>query len=183
VGGNPKGKPVTHPIRQRLRQLTILGVAAASAAVLAACGGGGSSSATASSAKTSGGPAISTGKVGGNTVLVDSNGMTLYALSVEKQGHFICTDKTCLSVWHPVKGKPSGSVGSLGTVTRPDGTVQAAYKGKPLYTFAQDMAAGDAKGEGFKDVGVWHAVTTSGSSSSSSGGSSGGGGGYSNGGY
>jgi predicted lipoprotein with Yx(FWY)xxD motif len=179
MGGKPERNPVKHPIRQRIRQLTILGAAAASAAVLAACGGGGSSSATASGAKGSG-PTISTGKAGGSTVLVDSNGMTLYALSVEKQGHFICTDKTCLSVWHPVKGKPSGSVGSLGTVTRPDGTVQAAFKGKPLYTFAQDTAKGQAKGNGFKDVGVWHAVTTSGSSSSSGGSS---GGGYSNGAY
>ena len=172
-----------HPIRQRLRQLTILGAAAVSAAALAACGGGSSGTATAAgSAKSSGGTPISTGKAGGNTVLVDSNGMTLYSLTVEKQGHFICTNSACLALWHPVKGKPSGSVGSLGTVTRPDGTVQAAFKGKPLYTFAQDMAAGDAKGNGFKDVGVWQAATTSGSTSSSSGGSSSGGG-YSNGGY
>jgi hypothetical protein len=37
------------------------------------------------------------------------------------------------------------------------------YKGKPLYTFAGDQKAGDAKGEGFKDVGVWHAAALSGS--------------------
>jgi predicted lipoprotein with Yx(FWY)xxD motif len=104
--------------------------------------------------------------------------MTLYALSVEKQGHFICTNSQCLAVWHPVTGKPSGSISSLGTVTRPDGSVQAAYKGKPLYTFASDTAAGQAKGEGFKDVGVWHAVTTSGSSGGGSGKSGGGGYGY-----
>jgi predicted lipoprotein with Yx(FWY)xxD motif len=162
----------------RLPTLITPAVLVAAALGLAACGGGGSNSAKASAAKSSG-PTISTGKAGGNTVLVDSSGRTLYALSVEKKGHFICTDNTCLSLWHPVKGKPSGSVGSLGTVTRPDGTVQATFKGKPLYTFVQDTAKGQAKGEGFKDVGTWHAVTTSGGSSGSSGGSSGGGGGYS----
>jgi predicted lipoprotein with Yx(FWY)xxD motif len=162
-----------------MRLLTTLILAALAAITIAACGGGSSGTATASSAKPSG-TKISTAKAGGNTVLVNAAGRTLYALSVEKQGHFICTDKNCLSLWHPVKGKPTGSVGGLGTVTRPDGTVQAALEGKPLYTFVQDTAKGQAKGEGFKDVGVWHAVTPSGKpASSSSGGSSGGGGGYS----
>jgi predicted lipoprotein with Yx(FWY)xxD motif len=170
---------MSHPTPKRLRHLIVLPAAAAGALLLAACGGGSSSTATASggsSSASASGTKIATAKNASlkSTVLVDAKGMTLYALSVEKQGHFICTDSKCLAVWHPVAGKPSGSVGSLGTVKRPDGTVQAAYKGKPLYTFASDTAAGDAKGEGFKDVGVWHAVTTSGSSSSSGGSSSGG---------
>jgi len=96
------------------------------------------------------------------TVLVNRQGRTLYHLSVERQGHFICTDGTCLSVWHPLlvpKGtKPVGRV-PLGTVKRPDGSLQVTYKGGPLYTFAGDTNRGDAKGEGFKDVGVWHAAT------------------------
>jgi len=31
----------------------------------------------------------------------------------------------------------------------------------PLYAFAQDKAAGEANGQGLKDVGVWNAVTAS----------------------
>jgi predicted lipoprotein with Yx(FWY)xxD motif len=66
-------------------------------------------------------------------------------------------------VWHPLVapsgGKPSGGVGSLGVVRRPDGTEQVTYKGMPLYTFAQDTAAGQANGQGIKDVGTWSAVT------------------------
>ena len=54
---------------------------------------------------------------------------------------------------------PSGGVGSLGTVKRPDGTEQVTYKGMPLYTFAQDQKPGDAGGQGIKDVGTWTAVT------------------------
>ncbi|HEY7890909.1 MAG TPA: hypothetical protein VIC05_01730, partial [Solirubrobacteraceae bacterium] len=81
-----------------------------------------------------------------------------------------------LSVWHPLtvpSGKtPSGSVGSLSVIKRPDGGNQVAYHGMPLYTFAQDKAAGEAHGQGFKDVGTWMAVTVSGSAATGTGGSS-----------
>ena len=96
------------------------------------------------------------------TILVNSSGRTLYHLSVERKGHFICVDKSCLSFWHPLivpKGtKPTGRL-ALGTVRRPNGSLQVAYRGEPLYTFVQDTKRGDVKGEGFKDVGVWHAAT------------------------
>ncbi|HZT45543.1 MAG TPA: hypothetical protein VFA24_05125 [Gaiellaceae bacterium] len=99
------------------------------------------------------------------TVLVNAAGHTLYNLSVERKGRFICTNGTCLSLWHPLlvaKGtKPTGRV-PLGTVRRPDGRIQVTYKGAPLYTFVQDVKRGDAKGEGFRDVGVWHATTVGG---------------------
>jgi predicted lipoprotein with Yx(FWY)xxD motif len=96
------------------------------------------------------------------TILVNRSGHTLYNLSAERRGRFICTDKTCLSFWHPLvvaKGiKPTGRV-PLGTIRRPDGRVQVTYKGSPLYTFAKDMKAGQTNGQGFKDVGIWHATT------------------------
>jgi predicted lipoprotein with Yx(FWY)xxD motif len=96
------------------------------------------------------------------TILVNRSGHTLYNLSAERMGRFICTDKTCLSFWHPLvvaKGtKPTGRV-PLGTIRRPDGRMQVTYKGAPLYTFVQDTKRGETKGEGFKDVGVWHATT------------------------
>ncbi len=40
---------------------------------------------------------------------------------------------------------------------------QVTYKGGPLYTFTGDHGRGDANGQGFKDVGVWHAGAVSGS--------------------
>ncbi len=99
----------------------------------------------------------------GATILVNARGMTLYRLSGETSGKFICTNATCLHNWHPViagGGKPSGSVASLGVVKRPDGTMQVTYKGEPLYTFAADHSPGQTNGQGFKDVGTWNAVTT-----------------------
>jgi predicted lipoprotein with Yx(FWY)xxD motif len=90
--------------------------------------------------------------------------MTLYSLSAERAGKLICTSTSCTQVWHPLvatAGTPGG-VASLSTVARPDGSQQVTYKGMPLYTFAQDQHPGDAKGQGFKDVGTWSAVTVGG---------------------
>jgi predicted lipoprotein with Yx(FWY)xxD motif len=122
---------------------------------------------------------VKTMKVGGKTILTNRHGMTLYHLSVEKRGHFICTNSSCLSLWKPLvvaKGTTPIGAKSLGTVRRPDGRRQVAYKGGPLYTFVQDRKPGDMKGNGFKDVGVWRAVTVAGTTSSTP--ASGGSGGY-----
>jgi predicted lipoprotein with Yx(FWY)xxD motif len=98
----------------------------------------------------------------GKTVLIANNGLTLYSLSAETHGRFICKG-SCLKDWHPLvvaKGvKPTGPI-PLGTIKRPDnGRRQVTFEGKPLYTFDADKKKGDAKGEGIKDVGTWHAAT------------------------
>jgi len=93
-------------------------------------------------------------------ILVTTSGHTLYSLSAETHGRFICTG-TCPTTWPPLilKGgaKPVG-VRGLGSIKRPDGRRQATYKGKPLYRFSGDTKKGDVGGEGFKDVGTWHAA-------------------------
>jgi predicted lipoprotein with Yx(FWY)xxD motif len=98
---------------------------------------------------------------GGHTVLTNKAGLTLYSLSVEKHGHFICTG-SCVSTWIPLLVrpgvKPTGPV-ALGTVKRPNGKRQVTFAGRPLYTFDGDSRKGEANGEGFKDVGTWHAAT------------------------
>lgn len=151
-------------------------VAVAASALLAACGSSysKSSSSTASKYTASGGSASATVKTASNsqlgkTILVNDQGMTLYHLSGESGGKFICTS-SCVSVWHPLTvsstAKPSGAVGSLSVVKRPEGSEQVAYKGMPLYTFAEDKATGEANGQGFKDVGTWSVVTVSSSAAS-----------------
>jgi predicted lipoprotein with Yx(FWY)xxD motif len=104
-----------------------------------------------------------TRSVKGRTLLTTTSGRTLYSLSVEKHGKFVCTAESgCTGIWHPLTVAagvtPQGPV-KLGTVSRPEGTVQVTYRGLPLYTFASDKKAGQVKGEGLKDVGVWHAAT------------------------
>lgn len=97
----------------------------------------------------------------GKTVLTTTKGRTLYSLSVEKNGKFVCT-ASCLSIWHPLMVpagvRPTGPV-TLGTVERPEGGTQVTYKGRPLYRFGGDTKAGQANGEGIKDVGTWHAAS------------------------
>jgi predicted lipoprotein with Yx(FWY)xxD motif len=147
-------------------------LAVALALTLTACGssgyGSGSSSSSSSStatpsAATPGAVKTASNATLGATVLTDAQGLTLYSLSGESAGKFLCSNSACTQLWHPLSasaGAPSG-VASLTIVTRPDGTKQVAYKGMPLYTFAQDQKPGDAKGQGFKDVGTWSAVTIS----------------------
>ena len=146
----------------------------AASVLLSACGSSSSYSAGSASgsqpaaAQTSTGSsstlvrAVSNSKLGA-TVLVDAQGMTLYHLSAEQSGKFICTSTACVQLWHPLiapaGSTPTASVGSLGTVKRPDGTEQVTYQGRPLYTFAQDREAGEANGQGIRDVGTWSAVT------------------------
>jgi predicted lipoprotein with Yx(FWY)xxD motif len=101
-------------------------------------------------------------KMLGKKILVNRKGMTLYTLSVERKGKFICTDSMCLSLWKPLtiaKGAVATGVAHLTVVTRPDGRRQVAYRGGPLYTFFEDKQPGDVKGNGFKDVGVWRVAT------------------------
>jgi predicted lipoprotein with Yx(FWY)xxD motif len=96
----------------------------------------------------------------GKTVLATNKGRTLYSLSVETGGKFICT-RTCLSVWHPLTVAagvtPKGPV-ALGTIKRPEGSTQVTFHGHPLYSFDGDSSAGQANGQGIKDVGTWHAA-------------------------
>ena len=186
-----------------LRSMKLLVPAIAVSALLAACGSSSSSKSTSSAAEsqpaapqstaTSSTAVVKTGSVPTlGTVLVNGQGMTLYHLSGEQAGKFICTTSACVQVWHPLTvqagSTPSGSVAALATVKRPDGTVQVTYKGEPLYTFAEDKSVGEARGQGLKDVGTWSviavsgsagaATTTSSSSKPASSGSEGGGYGY-----
>jgi len=158
--------------------LPALAVSVGASVALAACGS--SSSKTNSSASTqasqtassSSGETVKTASSGLGTILVDAHGMALYHLSAEQGGKFICTTAACTGIWHPLAiatgSTPSGTVGSLGTIKRPDGTTQVTYNGAPLYTFAQDRNAGETGGQGIKDVGTWSVVATGSSASAPS---------------
>jgi predicted lipoprotein with Yx(FWY)xxD motif len=154
-----------------------LAPALAASLLLAACGSSSSTSATSAApskpvSQTGGGPSTGTVKTArnaklGGTILVAANGMTLYRLSGEQNGKWICTSAACVKTWPPLAPPASGNVASLGTTKRPDGTMQVTYKGMPLYTFAHDQRPGDVNGQGIKDVGTWNAVTTSAAKSNS----------------
>jgi predicted lipoprotein with Yx(FWY)xxD motif len=98
-------------------------------------------------------------------ILVTADGRTLYSNTADSAGQIVCANSDCTNFWPPyiVAAQPAameGNPGALGTVTRPDGTLQLTYNQKPLYTFYLDQAAGDAKGNGFVDLGgTWGVVS------------------------
>jgi predicted lipoprotein with Yx(FWY)xxD motif len=144
-----------------MRTLTLL-LAAVAAVMLAATASGSGSAHVVKTAKN---------KTLHRTILVNRSGRSLYSLSAERRGRFICTDSACLSLWKPLtiaKGtKPTGAR-RLSIVKRPDGRMQVAYKGGPLYTFTGDHKRGDVKGNGFKDVGIWRVAVVGAAASSPS---------------
>jgi predicted lipoprotein with Yx(FWY)xxD motif len=170
-------------------RLAVAGSVAVVALLTAACGSGGQVGGQSQSATADAVVQTATNAKLGGPVLVDPQGMTLYTLSAETGGHFVCTKTSdlpgtttsCLSLWKPLtvpRGKvPTGAVGGLGTIRRPDGpAIQVTYHGMPLYTFADDHHSGQATGNGFHDVGTWRAVTVRGSSAGGQSTTSGGGG-------
>jgi predicted lipoprotein with Yx(FWY)xxD motif len=159
-------------------------VSLAAAALIAT----GCSSSSTSSPSTSGGAThtstasatntLKTRKIGGATVLTDAKGFTVYWFALDTSTKSKCNG-SCATFWPPVKGpatKGTGVTGTLGTITRSDGSTQATWNGHPLYTYKGDTAPGQNKGNGLNaSGGLWHEVTLSGTapkpkSSSSSGG-------------
>ena len=174
----------------RLRMLLALLAVAAAAAVLAACSSSATSSTGGSTKTPTSSPAAATAgslkiaTIGGVTVLTNAKGFTLYSFAPDTATKSNC-NAGCVQYWPPVKGPAtagSGVTGTLTTIKRSDGSMQAAYDGHPLYTYVGDTAPGQAKGNGLNlSGGVWHQVTASGGAApaqSSSSGSSGGGSGY-----
>jgi predicted lipoprotein with Yx(FWY)xxD motif len=108
---------------------------------------------------------LKTAEAGGATVIADSNGFTLYWFAPDTTARSNCTG-TCAQYWPPVTGRPTagpGVTGTLGTITRSDGSTQATYDGHPLYTYIGDSAAGQANGNNLNlNGGLWHEVTVSG---------------------
>jgi predicted lipoprotein with Yx(FWY)xxD motif len=90
-------------------------------------------------------------------VLADASGMTVYTFDKDAagSGKSACNDK-CATMWPPVPATEERVAAPYSTVTRDDGAKQLAYKGKPLYLFANDTKPGERKGDKMKDV--WHVV-------------------------
>ena len=149
--------------------LTAAGLAAAALAVAACASSSSSTSSSAqSTAQAAGGSSASTlmmRTIDGAQVLTNSAGLTLYWFGPDTSTASNCNG-SCATFWPPVKGPAtagSGVTGTVGVITRSDGTMQATYDGHPLYTYAADTAPGQNKGNGLNvSGGVWHEVTVSG---------------------
>lgn len=194
----------------RRTRFTMLLLGAAFALTLAACGAtssgspgssgglyGSSNSSSASATATS--PASGQGSaqvasasamVAGTSesILTNAQGMTLYYFKKDTTQQVACTSAGgCSSFWPPLlasSGTPTASGSLPGALAVFDGAngKQVTYNGHPLYTFSEDKAPGDTKGEGFMNL--WHvatpglAVLTGGSAAPQATATSGGGYGY-----
>jgi predicted lipoprotein with Yx(FWY)xxD motif len=140
--------------------------------VLAACGGGGSTvsspakkskPASQSATATSGTVDVANSKLG--KILVDANGRTLYAFDHDTPTMSACTTANgCAGLWPPLMGtgQPTGGTGVTASMLSVlAGGTQVVYGGHPLYTFANDTAPGDLKGQGFAGN-IWHVVSPTG---------------------
>jgi predicted lipoprotein with Yx(FWY)xxD motif len=97
---------------------------------------------------------------GVGTILVDAQGKALYTLTDANGAAVACTG-TCASAWPPLtvaagaKAKAGKGVKKVSATS--DG--QVTWKALPLYRFAGDAQAKEAKGDGVASFGgTWHVV-------------------------
>ena len=171
--------------KERSMRIRIVAAAGVAAVVMgaAACSssssstGAGSGTPSSASGAAGSGAALKTATINGVSVVTNAQGFTLYSFAPDTATASKCTG-ACAQIWPPVTGPAAagqGVTGTLGTITRPDGSKQVTYNGHPLYTYTADTAAGQAKGNGINvEGGVWHEVTASGQAAPA--GTSGGGG-------
>ncbi len=97
---------------------------------------------------------IQSAEVGGQTILTDANGMTLYTWDNDEAGVTNCYDQ-CAVNWPPlVAADDAAAEGDFTLGERTDGTQMWAYQGEPLYLWVKDEAPGDTTGDGVG--GTWH---------------------------
>lgn len=152
-------------------RLASLSLAAVGLALISACGSsssGTSTGAVSSQAPQAGGNPVSARSTSLGTILVDSKGHTIYVFANDKANMSNCSG-ACAADWPPVtvSGTAPGSVpgvpGSIGSITRSDGSHQLTVASHPLYTFSGDSSAGQTNGQGINlNGGVWTVVSPAG---------------------
>ncbi len=155
--------------------LAIAGLAVLAAACAAPGGGGATvtaspsaASPSAASSGTANGAQVTVAHTSAGDALAGPNGMTLYVFTRDTGTTPTCTG-TCAANWPPftVTSGSTATAGSgvdasmLGTTSGENGKTQVTYNGHPLYYFAGDSAAGDAKGQGLN--GIWFIAAPDGS--------------------
>jgi predicted lipoprotein with Yx(FWY)xxD motif len=151
--------------RRRRRRRLLLAVVAGTLAVVAALGWALRLAESPPPGPAVAGTVLETEQIHGVTVLTDAEGYTLYWFGLDSATKSAC-DAACARHWPPVTGPAVAGLrvrGTIGAITRPDGSLQATYDGHPLYTAAVDTAPGQIRGDGVRAGGdVWHEVTVPG---------------------
>ena len=108
-------------------------------------------------------PSVMVASSSKGNILVDGNGTTLYYFGndVPGSGTSACTASTCAALWPPffttaLVAQSPLVASDFQTITRSDGLQQITYRGWPLYYYANDVAAGDVKGDGV--LNIWYVM-------------------------
>ena len=141
---------------------------AAAAAVAAVAAASFASHPSATYAAQANAAVVSTAKTSLGTIIVNSNGRTLYLFKKDRNGKSACSGQ-CAAFWPPLitSAKPRVTGGAkaslIGTTRRADGRLQVTYNHHPLYTFVKDTKAGQTNGEGVNAFGaLWNAISPAG---------------------
>ena len=88
---------------------------------------------------------------------IDKTGYTLYTFDKDPINDSACAGD-CINIWPPLLAD-AGAVAMppLSIINATNGNIQWTYKGKPLYFFKNDAAAGDVNGDEVKSI--WHTAT------------------------
>jgi predicted lipoprotein with Yx(FWY)xxD motif len=155
-------KPTTARLSLAARGGAVATVVLTTALALPACGSSSSSSSTTTSTSTSSSPLVKTASNPSlGTILVDSNGFTLYTLT--SGGHPVPCNTACTTVWPPLLA-PSGSATPTGgpgvsNLGRSASGKVVTYMGFPLFHFSGDKSPGQTNGNGLSSFGgVWNVI-------------------------
>jgi predicted lipoprotein with Yx(FWY)xxD motif len=168
-GRGAPSRPAAARIAARVEALTPLAAKGAAALTVLAAAllvvGLTTASAPAATTSASAGGSLQARTIGGKLVLTNSQGLTLYLFAPDSATASKCYG-SCAAYWPPVKGPLTagpGVTGTIGTITRTDGSLQATYDGHPLYTYIGDSAPGQDHGNNLDiNGGFWYDVPISG---------------------
>jgi predicted lipoprotein with Yx(FWY)xxD motif len=161
--------------RSRTGLARLVAVACAMVLALAIYGTG-----TAGAATKSKGTVVVASVPGVGKILVDAQGKALYTLTDANGAAVACTG-TCASAWPPLT-VAAGATAKAGKGVKKISTTsdgQVTWKALPLYRFAGDTQAKEAKGDGLASFGgTWHVVKVKAAKAKSTATSGGGSSGY-----
>lgn len=138
--------------------------------VLAACSGSITASSFTVTPTTLEGVTLSTESSPAGTILATPSGHTLYDFTPDSPTTSKCTTGLCVELWPPLlttttTPKVAGDLDPtlVSTVRRPNGRLQIAYGGHPLYTWEGDTTPGMITGQAILNVGgYWYVISPSG---------------------
>lgn len=136
---------------------------------LAACSGGITSASFTVTPTTATGVTLSSEPSPAGRILATPEGHTLYDFTPDTPASSSCVSGLCVRLWPPLltSGRPTVGRGLqqslVGTIRRPNGTLQVTYAGHPLYTWIGDNRPGMITGQALLNVGgYWYVIAAGG---------------------